>query len=111
MDHDRTNCRSDVRYAHCSMDGRGLRPSAGFDLGLAVVCGDLACYPLFCRLTHAADVAVPRRPGERILHSPDLELPFAQYAAEILGLRDRNLCAQSRALAEHFRIARGLVRR
>src|ERR1700728_2232721 len=111
VDHDRTNCSSDVRYAYRGVDGSRLRPSPGPDLGHALVCRDLAHHPVLGELTHAADDAVPRRPRKRILHSADLELYFAQYATEILGLRDRNLCAQSRTLAQHFRLARGLVRR
>src|SRR4029077_1069509 len=111
VDHDRTNRGSDVRYAHCRMDGCRLRPSAGIDLGLSLVCSDLAHYPVLGEPTHAADAAVPRGPGQRILHSADLELHFAQYATAILGVRDRNLCPQSRALAQHFSLARGILRR
>src|SRR5215469_507456 len=111
MDHDRTNCRSDVRDPHCGLDGSGLRPAAGPDLDLARLCRDLAPHTVLGELAHAADAAVPRGPRQRIFHSADLELRFAQYAPEILGVRDRTLCAQSRAFAQHFSLARGLLRR
>ena len=58
-------------------------------------------------LTHA----VSRRPGLGILHSAHVELHLAQHAAEVLGVRHRALCAESRAVAQYLGVARRLVRR
>ena len=65
--------------------------------------------PLLAEPAHAIDDAVPGRSGHGILHPAHLELHIAQHAAQVLGVRHRHLCTQSRAVAQHFGFPRRLV--
>src|ERR1700675_1349570 len=91
------------------MDGRRIWSETGLDRRRAGLRRDLPAGTDVEQPDGVTDSAVCGRPGLRLLRAPDLELRIAQYSAEVLGLRHRHLCAESRTVAEYLRVPGRMV--